>query len=434
MTPPRTAVQPLWDLVEESLDEASFLWKRWESELHSPTRNVAEIWSWTEDRLQGALDGVRVAGEDMERILEPALAGDDPQLLTVSAHLLSARAPVGARHLLSTAIARASGPRLWSMIRGIEVARLDGSFTTVAAALASSTPEHSAALCRLRASRRSPPGRELSVAFDSKVPALQIAALRAISQTSDDALNKYVENALGSDDSTVRLAAVECGVRRRLAPAWGEASKLVHERHPQSGPLLASLAMLGDVDSHRAVIAALREPALQTHGLYALGYVGTVEAVEVCLAGMRDPKLARAAGEAYCTITGADLERDRLAAPESSPPDSLPPLEADCLDADLIPAAQDSWPLPDPDAVARHWAATKSKYSPGIRHFRGRPFDLSVLLAAIEDGPMLRRPDLILEAAVRTSGVYDVEPRAFARVQQGMMAAGRNALASRGLR
>ena len=29
----------------ESFDEASFLWRRWESELRSLTRNLAEIWS-----------------------------------------------------------------------------------------------------------------------------------------------------------------------------------------------------------------------------------------------------------------------------------------------------------------------------------------------------------------------------------------------------
>ena len=49
-------------LVEESFDEAAFLWRRWEDELTSLTRNLDEVWSWTEDRLHGALDGVRVAG------------------------------------------------------------------------------------------------------------------------------------------------------------------------------------------------------------------------------------------------------------------------------------------------------------------------------------------------------------------------------------
>jgi uncharacterized protein (TIGR02270 family) len=431
MPRPRTAAQPLWDLIEESLAEAAFLWKRWESELHSLTRNVEEIWSWTEDRLHGALDGVRVAGEDIERVLRPLLDGEDLSQLTVCAHLLAAQSPASARSLLSEMLASASGPRLWSLVRGVEVAALDGSFTIVSSALASGSPEQSAALCRLKAFRRSPPARELSDAFESGVPVLQVEALRAISYTADGGFDRYVEIALVSDDPTVRRAAIECGVRRRLPRAWAEVASLVGERRPECGPLLPLLAMLGDADNHRSVIAALREPALQWYGVYALGYVGTVEAAEICLVGMRDPKLARVAAEAYCTITGADLERDRLVAPEPPEPESLPPLAEDVSAADLVPKAPDLWPLPDCDAVSGHWSGAKSRLTPGARHFRGRPFDLSVLLEAIETGPMMRRPDLILEATVRTNGAYDVEPRAFARVQQRMMTAGRASLMSR---
>jgi hypothetical protein len=129
---------------------------------------------------------------------------------------------------------------------------------------------------------------------------------------------------------------------------------------------------------------------------------------------MRDPKLARSAGEAYCAITGANLQRDRLTAPEP---------EVD--DADLVPAAHDLWPLPDQDAVRAHWEAAQSPYVPGVRHLYGKPVNSGVLVGAIERGPMLRRADLISELTIRSGGRYDVEPRAFAHVQRRMMAASR---------
>ena len=56
----RTTAEPYWDLVEQSLEEAAFFWKRWEADLESLTRSLDDVWSWTEDRLHGALDGVRV--------------------------------------------------------------------------------------------------------------------------------------------------------------------------------------------------------------------------------------------------------------------------------------------------------------------------------------------------------------------------------------
>jgi hypothetical protein len=56
------------------------------------------------------------------------------------------------------------------------------------------------------------------------------------------------------------------------------------------------------------------------------------------------------------------------------------------------------------------------------------PVDLSVLVRAIESGPMLRRPDLIAELTIRSGGRYDVEPRAFAHTQRRMMLASSGAL------
>lgn len=413
---PGTAA-PFWDLVEESLEEAAFLWKRWEAELASPVRNLQEIVSWTQDRLEGALDGVRVARDSLLPLMQSAMATDDAVRLTIGAHLLAAGSAAEARSYLGTLVRDSTGPRLGSLIRGIEVAELDSSFAPVTTALASGGPEQLAALCRLKAFRRSTPGREVAVVFDSGEPSLQVEALRALRHVKDDSAARYVEAGLQSDSPEVRRAAVECGVRQRRASAWDLVRKLVHERNPESAPYLALLASVGSADDGQLVVAALREPALQRPGLFALGFIGTPEAVEMCLTAMRDPQLARSAGEAYCAITGANLQRDRLVAPEP---------EVD--DANLVPAGHDLWPLPDHEAVRAHWEAAKSRFAPGTRHLYGKPVSASELVAAIERGPMLRRPDLINELTIRSGGRYDVEPRAFAHVQRRMMAASRNVL------
>lgn len=410
---PGTA-EPFWDLVEESLEEAAFLWKRWEAELASPTRSLAEIRSWTEDRLQGALDGVRVAGEGLLPLLQSTVAQDDPVRLTIAAHLMAAGSAAEARSYLASLVREATGPRLWSLIRGIEVAELDSSFAPVTAALSCGGPEHLAALCRLKAFRRSTPGREIAVVFDSGEPSLQVEALRALRHVKDDSAIRYVEAGLQSDSPEVRRAAIECGVRQRRASAWDTVRKLVYERNPEAAHYLSLLASVGAADDGQLVVAALREPALQRSGLFALGFIGTPEAVELCLTAMRDPKLARSAGEAYCAITGANLQRDRLTAPEP-----------EVAEDDPVPAAHDLWPLPDQDAVRAHWEAAKSPYVPGTRHLYGKPVNTSVLVEAIERGPMLRRPELIGELTIRSGGRYDVEPRAFAHVQRRMMAASR---------
>ncbi len=296
--------------------------------------------------------------------------------------------------------------------------------------LASGSPEHNAALCRIKAFRRSVPGRELLVALESGVPSAQAEALRSLGRTTEEAHTRHITGNLTSDSAEVRRAAIGAGLRRRVPAAWEAAVELVARRDPECSSFLSSIAALGSAQERQLVISALREPALQRAGLFALAYVGTPEAVEICLAGMRDPKLSRCAAEAYGAITGAELVRDGLAAPE--PPDgpSPPAFEDDALDADLVPGTCDLWPLPDPDAVRRHWQGVKARYGAGVRHWRGRPVDLGTLLDAVENGPMLRRPDLAHELAVRTNGRYDIEPRAFAQVQRSAMRAARARLAT----
>ena len=416
-----------WDLVEESLDEAVFLWKRWEADLASSTRALDEVWSWNEDRLQGALDGVRVAGEDILRLTRSAMEGDNPGQLTLCAHLLCAGCTPEVSAQLAEIIREAK--RLGPIIRGIETANLDATFAPVRVVLSSSGPEHLAALCRLKAFRRSPPGPEIAEGFSSGNPRVQVEALGVLRHAKDDSAGKYETAGLKSDSQAVRKAAIECGVRQRQASAWETMRTLVHERNPESEPFLSLLACLGSPEESQLVIEALRVPALQRSGLFALGYIGTPEAVEICLTAMRDPKLARSAGETYCAITGASLQRDDLAAPEPEEAAESPPaLEADALDADLVPAPRELWPLPDESRVRGHWQAVGSRYARGVRHFLGKPVNLDVLVDAIERGPMLRRPDLITELTIRSGGRYDVEPRAFTHVQRRMMAAGRGSL------
>ncbi|MGH8335881.1 MAG: hypothetical protein ACRETL_03445, partial [Gammaproteobacteria bacterium] len=116
----RTTAEPYWDLVEQSLEEAAFFWKRWEADLESLTRSLDEVSSWTEDRLHGALDGIRVGSEKVVEITEAALRGKDPAAITAAAHVLAAQSPASAREALATVIRSAKGTPLLAMTRGIE--------------------------------------------------------------------------------------------------------------------------------------------------------------------------------------------------------------------------------------------------------------------------------------------------------------------------
>jgi uncharacterized protein (TIGR02270 family) len=129
------------------------------------------------------------------------------------------------------------------------------------------------------------------------------------------------------------------------------------------------------------------------------------------------------AAEAFCAITGLDLEGQRLVvAPPPSAPEPIP-FEEDDLDADLVPSAEDLLPLPDVPGIQRWWSKNHQRFSTNTRFQGGRPVDLIVLQDELLRGPMRRRHATALELAVRTAGRYQVETRALSAEQRKQMSA-----------
>ena len=425
-TPQQTVAAPFQDLVEESFDEAVFLCRRWEHELTSLTRNLGEVWSWTEDRLHGALDGVRVGGAGAIELAKTAVQADEIDRITVATAVLGSSIEQSAIEIVTTALTDAKGEKLSAMLRGLELLGSDQALRATASVLTSPDPLLAAALCRLKAFRRVAPGDELATAFTSKNPAAQLDAIRAARLITSGAADEWIASALQSEDAAVRYAGVESGVCLRMSQAWDAATRFAGQRDPMAGPYLNLLALFGAAAEHEVVFNALRIPGLQPAAIWAIGHIGNVRAAEACIAGMQHEPVARACGEAYCWMTGADLVRDRLAVEET--PADAPAFEDDDLDANLVPAPEALWPQPNPDAVRKHWLKQGTDWGAGVRHVRGKPVTGDILLDAIETGPMLRRPDLVLELRVKTRGRYDVETRAFTPRQRQMMVAGRSSV------
>ncbi len=414
---------PFPDLIDESLHEAVFLWTRWEADLSSYSRNLHAVWTWSEDRLAGAIDGVQVAPAAM---LKAMLSADDGERATarVWGRVLASSPDPAARALLADQLRTAPDAQLQGLARGIEVADLDGSFAPVAQLLAGLGPEHAAVLARLKQFRRAPLGTELQKAYESGIEALQALVLATVHGLPEPYVPAWIDVGLKHAAPAVRLAAITSGLKHRVVTAWGAALELLRAPTAESAGLFRYVAMLGGPAEQRLLFAPHADVAVQRQALWALGHVGTAEAVEHCLEAMAQPQLARAAGEAYCLITGAQLADDRLTAAE--PPDAATPeFEADDLEADLVPKPEDLWPLPDPHAVRAHWRANAARFAPGVRHLRGVPADPARLLSALESGPMLRRADHAFELFVRTGGRCDVEVRATTVTQRRMLAAAR---------
>jgi uncharacterized protein (TIGR02270 family) len=425
------------DLVEDSLEEADFLWGGWEAALGSHALGLDGVASWVEERLLGSLDGVILAGDAaIDGLLAPAIDGAAGARLSAAVFCLASLGTPAALGAVARAFegagARADGraeDRLAAFRRAFELVPSDLTALRLEPLLASAGPAERAALLDLRSFRRRPQvGADVADGLRSAAPPLRCAALRAVARLPGPDALREVEAALADVEPACAAAAVEAGLRLGSLAAWARCRELARGPGPAAGAQLSLLAALGGPAEHDVLFAALAAPALRRRALRALGFAGTRAAADACLEAMSAPADARVAAESFASMTGLDLAAERLVAPEPPEAEEPVPFEDDDLDADLVPAADDLLPLPDLAGVGRWWQARRAAFQPGRRYLGGRPATLAALHDQLERGPMRRRADLALELNIRTAGLHDVEARAFTTTQRRQLQASRPAL------
>jgi uncharacterized protein (TIGR02270 family) len=422
MTEPSSG--PLWDIVEETLDEAEFLWRRWQAMLGTHAYGLDGVSFWVEERLLGAIDGLQITDESVfKALLMPALVSDDSSRAAVAAHVLASEGGPAATEALSTAFREATGERLLALEHGLELVRGKPLFAALDA-VASAGPEHLSSVLRMRAFQQRDPGADVEKALDSDDAQVQGAALRALRHTAGIAGAVAVERHLGAKENGVRDAAIETGLVRGMGAAWARCREVASSSKPDSGRALLLVALLGLATDQERVVSAVSDERRRGPALFALGFAGTRVAAEACVEAMASGTCVQLAAEAFAGITGLDLTAERLVAPNPTvEPEEPIPFEKEDLDADLVPTPADLLPWPDVGGVIRWWNAHRDRFIEGQRYLRGAPADLVGLQRGLAQDPMRRRHGLALELAVRTGGRYQVETRAFTSTQRRQMQA-----------
>jgi uncharacterized protein (TIGR02270 family) len=104
---------------------------------------------------------------------------------------------------------------------------------------------------------------------------------------------------------------------------------------------------------------------------------------------MSNDALARAAGEAFSLITGADLARLGL---ERTPPDDFESgPNDDPNDPDISMDPDDGLPWPDQALVERWWTANAPRFPAGARFFVGTPVTREHCIDVLKNGYQRQR-------------------------------------------
>jgi uncharacterized protein (TIGR02270 family) len=420
---PRPPAPPVfWDIVEESLDEAEFLWNRWEAALVAPNQRLDDISTWIEDRLLGSIDGLVAPGAAaIDRVLAPALESDRPSRVAAAAHALITGGAIEGIACFSQALVEAEPAARKAMRRGLELAdRVD--IQTVLAELATpSTDERRAIVLDAASFRHCFVPIDLQACFSSPHVDLQRAAAAQLRFAPVPVQAEWLDRALQRLAPAAQPAAVETALLAGHRAALDLCRDLATADIAARSEMILLLAVLGTSRDHDRIVSALAKPDRRRAAIWALGFAGRKAGAAACVDLLAQGVEIKLAAEALAAITGLDLVASAMVA--AAPPESEEPIafEDDDLDADLVGGPEDALPEPDIPAIIRWWSKNQTALDDHTRYLGGRPITFESLQEALERGPARRRPPVATELAIRTGGRYSVQTRDFVGVQRGQM-------------
>lgn len=419
------ARQPLvfWDIVEESLDEAEFLWNRFEGALLAPNQRLDDLSIWIEDRLAGSIDGLVAAGvAGVDRVLGPALGDKRATRIAVATHALIAGSTAPGLALVSSTLAEAKKPSVREAVRrGLELTDRE-DFPALLAQLASGATEAGrAAILDAASFRGCFVPIDFAACFSGADVDLQRAAATHLRCAPIPVQTEWIDRALTRLAAAAQPAAVETALLAGHPAAMDYCRDLATADIAANSELLLLLGILGTARDHDRIIVALAKPKQRRAALWALGFAGRKAGAAACVDLLAQGVETKLAAEALSAVTGLDLVNLGMVAEAPPEPEQPVPFEEDDLDADLAGGPEDALPEPDIPAVIRWWAKNQAALDDHTRYLAGRPITFESLQDALVKGPMRRRHAVALEMAIRTGGRYHVPTRDFAAVQRRQM-------------
>ncbi|WPB78297.1 TIGR02270 family protein [Archangium violaceum] len=413
----------MMDVYEEHLDEAAFLWSRWEHALVAPEFNL-EGTVELEKRLLAHLDGLALGCEPVaEAILKPALESGDAPRCSAALWSLLANSGLMEPAALLELLRAAPEDSLAALGRALELNEREEVGAALRPLLKDGNAPLQALTLEVLAFRGELPpgvGVELLSHPDEQVVA---AALRSLQPLPWELLSRELPRLLADGRPKVQEAAIETGLLSGSRAAWEACRNAVKGRGEMGLGTLLLLALGGEEQDIQLLIARATSAVADDGALFALGFTGQIPAMETCLNLMGQQPLAALAGEAFSAMTGLHLAASYVLQPREE--ESLPPLEED-LEHDLGPKPEDGLPIPDREAVAIWWTQARKNFNRGERYLRGVAFSIDGLLGELERGPMRRRHAHALELAVRSRGNCILQTRAFTERQYAELARARS--------
>lgn len=413
------ATMALDNVVYQHVDVASMLCNQRRILLTAPHVRLLNL-SRLDERLEAHLDAMAVSAASAARFCAGSLESPSASSLFVATIQAIETETLPLPDLFSLAQADTTLiPGLLAALGWLDLSRLREWIPRMLNSRAWFAQVAGIAACGMH---RVDPGLTAARRFEDENPWVRARAWRTAGEIGKREWVSTAAAAIGDEDPACRFWA-----------AW--AAVLLGDRHGAldflagvaqvAGPFRARAFQLvlqaRSVPSAHAWLAAIgQDPASLRWLISGSGLVGDPKYIPWLIGQMADNKFARAAGEAFSLMTGADLAALEL---ERKPPEGFESGPDDNPDhSDVSMDADDGLAWPDPARVQAWWAANSSRFQPGLRHFMGEPLNVENCQRVLRSGYQRQRITAALYLSLLNPGTPLFEWRAPARRQQRLLA------------
>lgn len=400
------------EILERHAEEVAFLWRLRDAAAVAPHHDRASL-AALDERIDAHLDGLRIAGDQGFETAAGPLDPDEPGSVFAVATIAAERADeegMGA----ALALAEASVSAARAITSALAWAPFDAARPVIERLLSASAP---AAQRRIgiaaSAAHRKDPGEPLAWAVHDDDPRLRARALRAAGELARRDLLGVARDAMRSDHEETRFWAAWSWALLGDGAAVPALWSIARAGGPFAERAVAVAARKGDPLDARARIEDLgMAPATARAAIVGAEALGDPVMVPWLFERMSAPALARAAAEAFATITAAVVERElRGEKPEGFEPGP----NDDPRDANVAMDRDRNLPWPAPDALRAWWSARERGFRRGVRYLLGAPISPEVAENALYTASQKRRASAAIEVALLRPGQPLPEVRGRAR-------------------
>ncbi len=408
----------LWDVVEEHLDEAAFLWTQWERGLHSPLYQLHTLRDRVEERMLAHLDGLVVGGEAVaQRLLYPALTEGLGGIAFAAAMALLLSGRPEAEEAVCSALATAAPPQREEIIRALCLGPSPSRQARLLGLISGEVPGARSASARILGFQQVDLGSALLRLFQGSDREEWLAGLYGLRYRPRRDCEAALVNALRSTDAAIVEAGLLAASVAQIPGVLDCCRELLRSSHPATPTAALLLTLLGTESDHTLLVQGAVDMSHPKDIIFALGLCGGRDAMAACVQWLTSEELALAASESFVSLTGIDAEKEKLLAP--TPP--MPPDEAlPDGDADLDLPSEAEIPLLDAVATAAWWESHRDQFKASERYFQGQPVSRAnptAWQAALSQANLRQRHPLALGLACASGGSIIIQTAALCRKQ-----------------